>query len=106
MTGKERPGDISKKKQKEEKTKNGTERFRFFVFLKMLSAFHFVAFEATCAHVCGFHLAVFDDLHLLDVRFESSSRFAVAVAHVVAGILPLVANAANPRHINTSTVII
>lgn len=74
--------------------------------LKILSAFYFVALQATRANVSGFHLAVFDDLDLLHVRFESSSRFAVAVAHVIAGILTLIAYAANSRHIHTSGVVI
>ena len=71
-----------------------------------LSAFHFVALEATRADVSGFNLSVFYDFHFLYVRFESSPRLAVAVADVIAGVLPLIADAAHSRHIHTSTVII
>lgn len=71
-----------------------------------LSAFYFVALQATCANVSGFYFSVLDDLDFLDIRLERSSRLAVTVAHVVAGILPLIADAAHSRHIHTSTVII
>ena len=64
-----------------------------------LSALDFVALQATGAYVSGFYLAVFDDFYLLHVGFERSSRLAVAVAHVVAGILALAAYAAYSRHI-------
>ena len=65
-----------------------------------LSAFHFVALEATRADVSGFNLSVFYDFHFLYVRFESSPRLAVAVADIVARSLALVADAAHSRHIS------
>ena len=76
------------------------EQGRIFGFAIGLSAFYFVAFEATRADVSGFDLSVFYDFHFLYVRFESSPRLAVAVADVVTRCLALVANTAHSRHIS------
>ena len=66
-----------------------------------LCALDLVALEAAGADVSGLHLAVADELDLLHIGFERSSRLAVAVAHVVAGILALIAYTAYSRHIFT-----
>ena len=82
------------------KRKKPPRKGRLSQFSIQLSAFYFVAFEATRADVSGFDLSVFHDLHFLHIRFESSSRLAVAVAYVVSRSLPLVADTAHSRHIS------
>ena len=72
---------------------------RGLFFAIRLCAFHFVAFQATGAHVGGFHLSFFHDFDFLHVCLKSPSRFSVAVADVVSRILPLIADDTNSRHI-------
>ena len=58
--------------------------------------------DASRANVAVGFLAVFHVGNLLNVYFESSSRFTVGVADVVAGRLTLTANIAYSGHIDTS----
>ena len=58
--------------------------------------------DASCANVAVGFLAVFHVGNLLYVYFESSSRFTVGVADVVAGRLTINANIAYSGHIDTS----
>ena len=60
-----------------------------------LRSFDFVALQAARTDVRGLDFAVLYDLYFLYVGFESSSRFAVTVAHVVTRTLPLLTNDAN-----------
>ena len=71
--------------------------------MNYLRPFYFVAFQAACAHIGGFRLAVLEDGDLLHVGFKGPLGLAVAVADVIAGVLPLIADAANSRHDPTSS---
>lgn len=58
--------------------------------------------DTSRAYVAVRFLAVFYVGNLLNVYFESSSRFTIGVAYVVAGRLTLTANIAYSGHIDTS----
>ena len=58
--------------------------------------------DASCANVAVRFLAVFNVGNFLYVYFESSSRFTVGVANVVARSLTFTANIAYSGHIDTS----
>lgn len=55
--------------------------------------------DASCANVAVHFFAIFDVRNFLHVYFESSSRFTVGVAYVVARSLTFTANVAYSRHI-------
>ena len=59
-------------------------------------------FKTSGANVAVYFFAVLHVGNLLNVRFESSSRFTVGVAYVVTSRLTFPANAAYSRHIDTS----
>ena len=69
----------------------------------LLRPFYFVAFQAACAHIGGFRLAVLEDGDLLYVGFKGPLGLAGAVADVIAGVLPLISDASNSRHDPTSS---
>ena len=78
--------------------KSGKEKPAFF---RLLVGF-FKRSNTSCANVAVRFLAVFHVGNLLNVYFESSSRFTVGVTYVVAGRLTFTANITYSRHIDTS----
>ena len=89
--------------------KNGTQSVPFTFQRKRKTALRLEALvsflkrsDASCANVAVRFLAVFNVGNLLNVHFESSSRFTVGVAYVVARRLTFTANIAYSRHIDTS----
>lgn len=67
-----------------------------------LCSFHLAGLHALRADVCPAHMAVFTNLHLLDVRTEHAIRYAVGMAHASTRNRFLAAYFANLRHFTLS----